>query len=64
MEENTRLKKLVAYQNVYPDDSSLPKNSGTYHFDYIPAKIVNNTINKSINYITINKGSKDGFKKD
>ena len=63
MEENTRLKKLVAYQNVYQVDSTLPENSGTYHFDYIPAKIVNNTINKSINYITINKGRIDGVQK-
>lgn len=63
LEENTQLKKLIAYQNQYPNDSTLPRNSSTYHFDYIPAKIVNNTISKSINYITIDKGSKDGIQK-
>ena len=63
LEENTQLKKLIAYQNQYPGDSSLPRNSSTYHFDYIPAKIVNNTISKSINYITIDKGSKEGIQK-
>lgn len=63
LEENTQLRRQLAYQNKYPSDSSLPKNSSTYRFDYIPAKIVNNTINKSINYITIDKGSVDGVQK-
>lgn len=63
VEENTQLKRLIAYQNNYPSDSSLPKNSNAYHFDYIAAKIVNSTISKSINYITIDKGSKDGVQK-
>ncbi len=62
-EENTQLKKLIEYQNKYPIDSSLPKYSSIYHFDYISAKIVNNTIVKSINYITIDKGSKEGIQK-
>ncbi|HMV14039.1 MAG: rod shape-determining protein MreC [Chitinophagales bacterium] len=63
LEENTRLKNQLYFQNKYPSDSSLPKNSTAYKFEYIPAKIVNNTINKSINYITIDKGSKDGVEK-
>ncbi len=60
-EENVRLKKLIQYQDQYPLDSSLPGRSSLYHFEYIPAKIVNNTISRSINYITLNKGSKDGI---
>lgn len=63
VDENTRLRKLIEYQNQYPSDSALPKYSASYHFDYIAAKIVNNTISKSINYITIDKGSKDGIVK-
>ncbi len=62
-EENIRLKKMIQYQNTYPVDSALPKQSETYGFEYIPAKIVNNSISKSINYITLNKGSKDGIQK-
>lgn len=62
-EENIRLKKMIQYQNTYPADSVLPKQSETYSFEYIPAKIINNSINKSINYITLNKGSKDGIQK-
>jgi rod shape-determining protein MreC len=63
MEENVRLKAQIQYQNTYVVDSSLPKNSEQYSFEYIPAKIVNNSINKNINYITLNKGSKDGVQK-
>jgi rod shape-determining protein MreC len=63
VEENIRLKRQIIYQNNYPSDSMLPKNSSSYRFDYIAAMIVNNTINKSINYITIDKGSKDGIQK-
>ena len=63
LEENTLLKQQIIYQNQYLKDSSLPKKSSNYTFDYIPAKIVNNTLNKSINYITIDKGSIDGVQK-
>ena len=63
MEENVRLKAQILYQNKYTADSSLPKNSEQYSFEYIPAKIVNNSINKNINYITLNKGTKDGIQK-
>lgn len=63
MEENVRLKQQIAYQNTYPTDTALPRNSSTYKFEYIAAKVVNNSINKSINYITIDKGSADGVQK-
>ena len=63
VEENALLKKQLKFQNQYPSDSGLPKNSDLYTFDYVVAKIENNSINKNINYITINKGSKDGLQK-
>lgn len=62
-EENIRLKRLVEYQNNYPADSGLPSSSDMYRYDYISAKIINNTINKNINFITIDKGSKDNIQK-
>lgn len=62
-EENIRLKKQIEYQNLYLSDSALPKSSDLYKFDYISAKIINNTINKNINYITIDKGRKDNVEK-
>ncbi|MDO5446148.1 MAG: rod shape-determining protein MreC [Prevotellaceae bacterium] len=33
-------------------------------YNYIPAKVVSNTLNEANNLITINKGSADGIKKD
>jgi rod shape-determining protein MreC len=63
--ENTRLlneferfKKDPTYKPFSPIDSSKRK------FEYILAKVVNNSINKQYNYITINKGSKDGIEPD
>src|ERR1700712_4192243 len=32
-------------------------------YEYIAAKVINNSVNKSFNYITINKGSRDGITK-
>jgi len=32
------------------------------HYRYVPARIINNSINKQHNYITLNKGSKNGIK--
>lgn len=63
LEENVKLKEQIKFQNIYKLDSSLPKYSEQYVFEYIPAKIVNNSINKSVNYITLNKGTKDGVEK-
>ncbi len=61
--ENARLRSQIIYQNKYIKDTVLPLESDLYTFNYIPAKIVNNTVNKSYNYITIDKGSDDGIHK-
>lgn len=63
VEENTRLKQQLLYQQQFAADTSLPRRSEQYAFEYIPARIVNNSISKNINYITFNKGSKDGVEK-
>lgn len=63
VEENARLKKQIQYQYHYQQaDSTLPTQSEDYTFEYIPAKIINNSINNSINYITLNRGKKHGIK--
>ena len=33
-------------------------------YEFIPARVVNNTVNRPNNYIMINKGSADGIEKD
>ncbi|MEN9448567.1 MAG: hypothetical protein RJA25_1857 [Bacteroidota bacterium] len=63
LKENAQLKQQLTLQNNIPIDSSLLKNANTYRFNYIPANIVNNSINKSVNYITIDKGTIDGIQK-
>ena len=47
-------------------DTSYTKNiqsdtvNQTVHYTYIPAKVINNTIDQKVNYITLDVGSKDG----
>lgn len=62
-EENVLLRNQLIYQNKYQIDSGLPLSSDRYKFEYIPAKVVNNSINKNINYLTLNKGSANGIVK-
>lgn len=61
-EENAKLRAQLTYQNNYSEDTLLPKKSDTYTYSYIPAKVINNTINNNNNFITINKGTLDGIK--
>lgn len=69
--ENARLRSLLgisvaknplrdtAFTISRPNDSS---STEVVHYRYIPAKIINNTVDQKINHITLNVGSKDGIK--
>ena len=63
--ENARLKneleKLAVFKTTKGLDS-IAIDSVTYAF--IPAKVINNSVNKQNNYITLNKGKKDGVRPD
>ena len=62
MQELKRLnEQLRSYQEKYDIDSSIPY-SGMPQFEFILSHVINNSINKPHNYITINKGSNDGIK--
>ncbi len=71
MKENARLKKQVGITipiNPLKDTSYTKKIvsdtvTQTVHYNYIPAKILNNTIDQKINYLTLNIGSNQGIKK-
>lgn len=62
-EENAMLRRQLAvtidttqgYQEVVSADTV---------YNFIPARVVNSTVNRPNNYILINKGSNDGIKKD
>jgi len=72
MKENAALRKeLGITMDVNPlNDSTFSKqihvdsSIQTAHYTYIPAKVLNNTIDQTINYITLNVGSKQGIKKN
>ena len=61
-EENAALRnQIISLQNQLED--SIEHSAYTYsHLDYtyIPAKVIQGTVNKNSNYLTINKGKRDG----
>ncbi|MCX6227239.1 MAG: rod shape-determining protein MreC, partial [Bacteroidia bacterium] len=63
--ENARLKNELVRRPVKFSvrDSIAPSQPG-YVFDYIPAQVVNNSINKQNNYITLNVGYAQGVRQD
>lgn len=69
--ENVRLKnQLVKLQNqldalnIQPSDSQKIYIAPDKEISYIEAKVINNSTNKTLNYITLNKGRRDGIKVD
>ena len=63
-EENTRLLNMLEnYQHAFSDSIRIAHKQDSA-FQYIPARVINNSVNKQQNYITLNKGRKDGIKPD
>jgi len=62
--ENTRLNNLLANSFKLSVDSSYLYNDTLYQQQYIfrNAKIINNSVNKQLNYIILNKGELQGIK--
>ncbi|WP_044211638.1 rod shape-determining protein MreC [Flammeovirga sp. OC4] len=71
LNENALLRKQIElYQVAGINDSVDTKNtlsplfygmSDTIAYDFIPARVINNSVYRSANYITLNKGRKDGI---
>ena len=66
-EENAQLKtQLMAIENA--NEYALERDSlyiySHLDWEYIPAKVINITTHKQHNYLTINKGARDGIAKD
>ena len=57
--ENKKLKKNFLDLNLSKDISG---DSSNVEINFIAAEVINNSVNKSKNYITINRGSKHGIK--
>ncbi|MDN5212616.1 rod shape-determining protein MreC [Fulvivirgaceae bacterium BMA12] len=65
-DENARLKMLLNQKQQisgYFLKKRVTDTAVLKQFNYLPAKVVKNSVNWSNNYITINKGSIDGIKK-
>lgn len=62
-EENAMLRRQLAIVNDTTHSTYLIENKDTI-YEYIPAEVVNNSINQEQNYILINKGSDDGIAPD
>ncbi|QMU62897.1 MAG: rod shape-determining protein MreC [Flavobacteriaceae bacterium] len=63
IEENTLLKnKLEKLKNVLDTSLVIKVNNSLYHqkYTYTAAKIINNKFNSDFNFLTLNKGKKDG----
>ena len=66
-EENAQLKaELMSAKNMY--EGVIERDSQYIYahldWDYIPAKVIGASMHKQHNYITINKGTRDGIDKD
>jgi rod shape-determining protein MreC len=62
--ENAFLRDLISqrsYQVVQVDSVAVPAADTIVQYAYIPAKVINNSTRKINNYITVDKGRKDGL---
>jgi rod shape-determining protein MreC len=65
-EENARLKSSPKYGNEIININNLVTNlhGDSSSYKYTTALVINNSINKPYNYITLNKGTRHGIKPD
>lgn len=56
IEENAKLLSIIEKQEYYPKKELVESNN----FNYYPAKVINKSIFKRNNFLTINKGTEDG----
>ena len=62
--QNTELRKKIEQQNQVLfsyEAAEVPDSTIINRFDFVPAKVVNNSVERSTNYITIDKGSDFGI---
>ena len=64
--ENARLRNELASRPLASSarDTGFTLTKPGYIFDYIPAQVVNNSVNKQNNYITLNVGYRQGIRQD
>lgn len=60
--EIVRLNERIGIMSEQGYSDTLAIDSGVKHFDFIVAHVINNSIARPYNYLTINKGSRDGIR--
>lgn len=60
--ENTRLQERIDVMSEQAYTDTLELEPSVPHFDFIVAHVINNSIARPYNYLTINKGAADGIK--
>lgn len=62
VDENARLKNQLkdSYYITEKGSITFKDSSGIVQYQYLPAKVINNTVSMQDNYLTINRGSNDG----
>ncbi|MEI6123693.1 MAG: rod shape-determining protein MreC [Bacteroidota bacterium] len=65
-DENSRLLTLQKSSYIKSSNKTFIINDTLYQqqYTYLSAKVISNTINRANNYLTLNKGSKQGIKKN
>ncbi|MBK7107726.1 MAG: rod shape-determining protein MreC [Bacteroidetes bacterium] len=66
MLENISLREQLGLKTIQDSTQIISVNDSTGEllYSYIPALVINNSFTEPNNYITLNKGAKDGIKKD
>lgn len=64
VQENARLYNQLQNSYYSLKDESYVDSLWERHFKFIPARVVNNSVNKQYNFITLNKGREHGIKED
>jgi rod shape-determining protein MreC len=64
IQENARLYHALKSSNYSLADESFVDSMAMQQFRFIPASVINNSVNKQYNYITLNKGKIHGIETD
>lgn len=65
--ENARLRSLLENRpgvSLFSDSLAVDQMRNDSVYRFIPAQIINNSVNRPFNYLTLNKGSRHGIKPD
>ena len=65
-DENARLRMMIGDTSILSNSQKTIIKDSIYHqqYQYIPAEIINNSVNRRSNYLTLNKGKLDGVNKE